>query len=416
MESTANSVLGFPMNESDVIIAGGGPVGLALALELSKAGVAVTVFEAQRDRSLVPAGIMGSRSLNQASGLLLHRLGVLGGIRERALWWFDPQVTSLPIPGTGHPLIEGFVGHFANIGLKARNIDPVGLGDPGFGGGAVAMADVVGVLEAAAVQAGASIRMGAQVTDFIEDATGVTVTTATGRARARWLVACDGGRSLLRKRAGIGFPGTDAEFIARVAFVTFATDEKLDVGGWVETARGSYIHSPAGRLHVVEYGAAQGEREAPVSLDEIAASFERVAGRSVRLERLLLGQRYTDAARQVEAYRKGRLLMAGDAARIHSPAGGQGLNQGLGDAAALGRLLPPVLRGEAPIVSLDAYDAERRPVGDAILDWTRAQSALGRPDPNTRALRRVVADLLDSKHGATYVLRRVGGDWTKAAS
>jgi hypothetical protein len=99
--------------------------------------------------------------------------------------------------------------------------------------------------------------------------------------------------------------------------------------------------------------------------------------------------------------------MAGDAARIHSPAGGRGLNHGLGDAAALGRLLPPVLRGVAPVESLDVYDAERRPLGNAILDWTRAQSALGRPDVSARALRRVVAELLDSKPATTYVLRRI---------
>jgi 2-polyprenyl-6-methoxyphenol hydroxylase-like FAD-dependent oxidoreductase len=403
------------MNESDVIIAGGGPVGLAIALELAQAGAEVTVCEAQPDRSAVPAGMWGSRSLNRESGTLLHRLGVFDGIRQRALWWFDPQVTSAPIAGTGRPLIEGFVGHFSSIGLKARNLDPLALGDPGFGGGAAAMADIVGALEAAAIEAGASIRMGARVTDFVEDATGVTVTTAVGPMRARWLIASDGGRSSLRKRASIGFPGTDAELIARIAFVNLAADEELEVGDWVETDRGSYIHSPKGRLHIVEYGAPPIDRDAPVSLDEITASFERVAGRRVRVERLLMGQRYTDAARQVETYRKGRLLIAGDAARIHSPAGGQGLNQGLSDAAAIGRLLPPVLRGEAPVASLDAYDSERRPVGEAILAWTRAQSALGRPDTNTRALRRVVADLLDSKSSTNYVLRRLGGDWTALA-
>ncbi len=395
------------MREHDVIIAGGGPVGLALALELARAGSAVLVLEAQPDRLAVPAGPLGARSINVASARLLHRLGVLEAMRSHALWWFDPDAKA----PTGSTIIAGFIGHFSGLGLKAANLDPATLGDPGFGGGAVAMADIIAALDAAAAAAGVEIRMGTSVTGFAEDAAGIEVQTSAGPQHARWLIACDGGRSLLRKAAGIGFPGTDAEFTGRIAFVEFADDDAPPVGDWIETPCGTWLHAPIGRLHIVEYGAPPVDRTAPVSLAEIADSFTRVVGRPLRIGRLHFAQRYTDAARQVETYRKGRLLLAGDAAHIHSPAGGQGLNQGLGDAAALGRLLPPVLRGEASSASLDLYDAERRPVGAAILDWTRAQSALGRPDPNSRALRRVVADLLDSKPATSYVLRRIGGEW-----
>jgi len=389
-------------------------VGLALALELARAGAAVLVLEARPDRHAVPAGPLGARSVNVASGRLLHGLGVLDAIRSRALWWFDPDAVAPP--ATGRTVTEGFIGHFSGLGLKTANLDPATLGDPGFGGGAVAMADIVAALDDAARAAGAEIRMGVAVTGFSEGTFGIEAHTGIGAFRARWLVACDGGRSLLRKAAGIGFPGTDAEFVGRIAFVDLAPGAAPPVGDWIETPHGTWLHAPAGRFHIVEYGGPPIDRATPVSLDEIAGSLARVAGLPLRVERLHFAQRYTDAARQADAYRKGRLLLAGDAAHIHSPAGGQGLNQGFGDAAALGRLLPPVLRGAAPPESLDAYDAERRPVGAAILDWTRAQSALGRPDPNSRALRRVVADLLDSKPATSYVLRRIGGDWGDAGT
>ena len=396
------------MNSYDVAIAGGGPVGLALAIELAQAGRSVVVLEARPDRSTLHSGIMGARSLNVASGRLLHRLGVLDDIKSRALWWFDPKVALAP---KGKTIIEGFIGHFSGIGLKASNLDPASLGDPGFGGGAAAMADIADVLETAARAAGVTLRMDAEVTGYSEDGAGIQVEAGANSVRAQWLVACDGGRSRLRKLAGIGFSGTDAEYVGRGAAVEFAPGEEPPVSDWIETDHGAWLHAPRGRLHIVEYGAPLVDRTLPVFLEEIAESFERVAGRPIGLTRLIAGQRYTDAARQADAYRKGRLFLAGDAAHIHAPAGGQGLNQGFGDAACLAPLLLAVLAGSAPAESLDAYDAERRPIGAAILDWTRAQSALGRPDPNSRALRRVVANLLDSPASTSYVLRRLGGEW-----
>jgi 2-polyprenyl-6-methoxyphenol hydroxylase-like FAD-dependent oxidoreductase len=399
------------MGEFDVAIAGGGPVGLALALELVRAGAKVVVLEARPTRN-DPAqrAALAPRSINRASGLLLHRLGVLEALKARALWWFDPQMSPVVRRVTGGTLIEGFVGHFSGLALKARNLDPMALGDSAFGGGAAAMADIIAVLQEAALAAGTVVQMGTVVSGYSEEPDCITAETSSGSVHAKWLVACDGGRSTLRRLSGIGFPGTDAEFTGRIAFIEFADGAAPPVGDWVEAPRGTYVHSPAGRLHIVEYGGPSADRNAPVTLDEIATSFERVTGSPLRAVGLQHGQRYTDAARQVATYRKGRLLFAGDAAHIHSPAGGQGLNQGFGDVATLAGLLAPVLRGEASATSLDSYDSARRPVGAAILDWTRAQSALGRPDPATRALRHVVAGLLDNPASTTYILRRIGGE------
>ena len=160
------------MNSYDVAIAGGGPVGLALAIELAQAGRSVVVLEARPDRSTLHSGMMGARSLNVASGRLLHRLGVLDDIKSRALWWFDPKVALAP---KGKTIIEGFIGHFSGSGLKASNLDPASLGDPGFGGGAAAMADIVDVLETAARAAGVTLRRDAEVTGYCEDGAGSLV-------------------------------------------------------------------------------------------------------------------------------------------------------------------------------------------------------------------------------------------------
>ncbi|HEX4296437.1 MAG TPA: FAD-dependent monooxygenase, partial [Devosia sp.] len=226
------------MDEFEVAIAGGGPVGLALALELAQGGARVVGLEARPDRT-DPAlqGMLAPRSINRASGLSLGRLGVIEAIKARALWWFDPKLLAAK-PVTGRPVIEGFIGHFSGIGLKGRNLDPARLGDLGEGGGAVAMADIIAVLEEAAIAAGAVVRMGAGVSGYSEDADGVTVDTVAGPVRAKWLVACDGGRSGLRKLAGIGFPGTDAEFVGRIGFVAFAEGAAPPVGDWIDTPHG----------------------------------------------------------------------------------------------------------------------------------------------------------------------------------
>jgi 2-polyprenyl-6-methoxyphenol hydroxylase-like FAD-dependent oxidoreductase len=387
----------------DVIVAGAGPVGLMLASELRLGGVSVLVLErdAEPDRGL-QAGAMGGRSINTPTADALHRRGILDEVRKAALWWFAP----------GQPVDpDAFVGHFAGLPLRASRLDlngPDRDASP-LGGGAVPLLDLVEILAARALALGAEIRRGTPLTGLAAEADGVAVRAGDDQVTASWLVGCDGGRSTVRRLAGFEFPGTDAEFTGRIATLTLADPADLPLCGWTRTAAGSYTHGPAGRVHVVEYGPEPADRHAPVTAGELEAGLRRVTGRPVRVTALAAGTRYTDATRQAVTYRRGRVLLAGDAAHIHSPAGGQGLNLGIGDAVNLGWKLAATARGRAPQGLLDTYTAERHPIGAWVQGWSDAQTALGRPGQRSEALRDVVADLLDTPQGATYVLKQISG-------
>ncbi|HVV19265.1 MAG TPA: FAD-dependent monooxygenase, partial [Pseudonocardiaceae bacterium] len=240
-----------------------------------------------------------------------------------------------------------------------------------------------------------------------------TVELASGRpVRCGWLVGCDGGRSTVRRAAGFDFPGTAPTITGHQALVEIADPEQLRLG-WHRTPVGMVVYGPVpGRIVTVEYDGPPADRDAPVTLDELQASLRRVSGTDVTLTGVVSATRYTDNARQASTYRKGRVLLAGDAAHVHSPFGGQGLNLGIGDAVNLGWKLAATVEGWAPDGLLDTYTAERHPVGARVLDWTRAQVALMRPDPHTTALRAVVADLMATDDGNAYFLRRTAGIWT----
>jgi 2-polyprenyl-6-methoxyphenol hydroxylase-like FAD-dependent oxidoreductase len=387
----------------DVIVAGAGPVGLMLACELRLGGASVLVLEreAEPDREL-QAGAMGGRSINTPTADAFHRRGLLAEIRKAALWWFEP----------GQPVDpDAFVGHFAGLPLRAGNLDLNHAAQDAspLGGGAVPLLDVREILAARALSLGAEVRRATPLTGLVAGPDAVTVPAGDQEVTASWLVGCDGGRSTVRRLAGIEFPGTDAEFTGRIATVTFADPAALPLCGWTRTAAGSYTHGPAGRVHVVEYGPVPADRSAPVTAAEMQASLRRVTGLPVAVTGLVTGTRYTDATRQAVTYRAGRVLLAGDAAHIHSPAGGQGLNLGIGDAFNLGWKLAATVRGHAPAGLLDTYTAERHPIGAWVQGWSDAQTALGRPDHRSAALRDVVRDLLDNPPGATYVLKQISG-------
>jgi FAD binding domain-containing protein/aromatic ring hydroxylase-like protein len=175
------------------------------------------------------------------------------------------------------------------------------------------------------------------------------------------------------------------------------------------TPAGMYTYSRPGTIAMVEFDGGAFHRARPITLEHLQAVLRRISGVDVSLTALQLATTWTDRAYQATAYRKGRVLLAGDAAHIHSPLGGQGLNLGLGDVMNLGWKLASTIRGGAPAGLLDSYFDERHPVGAQVLDWSRAQVALMRPSRSSRALAAIVRDLVETRDGATYFAERVWG-------
>ena len=387
----------------DVVIAGAGPVGLFLACELALARLDVLVLE--RDDSPeapLKAPPLGTRGLSVATAEALHRRGLLDDLQAAA--------AAARGPGTGMPR-KAQAGHFAGIPIDPSRIDLSGwryrLPNPAASHFAADMRSVEAVLAARAVALGVDIRRGLPVTGLIDSGDAVTVHAGELAFRARWLVGCDGGRSAVRKLADFEFPGTEPEFTAYSALVAIDDPETLRPGRNA-TPTGFYMNEP-GRLAIADFDGGGFDRSQPITLDHLQAVLRRVSGTNVTLSRVHLATSFTDRARLATTYRKGRVLLAGDAAHIHSALGGQGLNAGLGDAMNLGWKLAATVRGTAPGGLLDTYEAERRPVGQWLLDWTRAQVAIMRPGPHARALEGIVRDLAATPDGATHFAEQLWG-------
>jgi 2-polyprenyl-6-methoxyphenol hydroxylase-like FAD-dependent oxidoreductase len=413
----------------DVAIAGGGPVGLLLACELKMAGVSVVVLERLTDPNLpIKTSAVGARGVNIPSVEAFYRRGLLSALRESAMFWVQPGAkplnqTDTPAvakkPGTLPPK---FAGHFAGIMLDGNLMDftnpefaNLTLVDPGpaGAGGMITMAAIEAILAERAKQLGVELHRGVALTGFDEDADGITVHAGDVSIRAGWLVGCDGGRSAVRKLAGFEFPGTDPEITAYSAMVTLADPEKI-ASGWKRTPKGLYLNGPMpGRISTVEFDGPPADRDAAVTLEMFQASLRNVSGTDVTVTSMECATRYTDNARQASTYRMGRVLLAGDAAHVHSPFGGQGLNLGLGDAMNLGWKLAATIQGWAPESLLDTYTAERHPIGAWVLDWTRAQVSILRPEPHARAMGAIVADLINTSAGTTYFAGKVAGVWQR---
>jgi 2-polyprenyl-6-methoxyphenol hydroxylase-like FAD-dependent oxidoreductase len=269
------------------------------------------------------------------------------------------------------------------------------------------------VLARRAGDLGISIRRGVSVTAFSQADDMVTIHTSAGTVRTGWLIGCDGGRSTVRKLAGFAFPGTPPEITAYAATVQI-TDPGTLKPGWNRTPVGVYVYGPGpNRVLVVEFKGPPADRDAPVTAEELQASLRYVSGTDVTIARVSAATRFTDNARQATSYRTGRALLAGDAAHVHSPFGGQGMNLGLGDAMNLGWKLASVIKGWTPEDLLDTYTAERHPIGAWALEWTRAQIALMRPEPHARAMGEITRDLIETRAGATYFAKRIAGVWQR---
>ncbi|MER6418121.1 FAD-dependent monooxygenase [Streptomyces sp. NPDC001137] len=413
----------------DVTVVGAGPVGLVLAAELALSGARVQVLE----RLAEPDEGMKAGAINVPTAEALDRRGLLHAAEQMQREVLErvgsfARTDGDQQPGGGPRAREArFTGHFAGMVLDADLVD---WSDPDLaahaavdGARMVPQRELEALLADHVARLGVPVRRGVEVTALEDTGERVLVGTTAGTVRTGWLVGCDGGRSTVRRLAGIDFPGTDPELTGHLAVVDIADPEQL-ADGWVWSAQGAYRYGPQpGRVVTVEFDSAAADRPhvrplphgartpaQPVTLEELQTSLRRVSGTDVTLTALRgTATRWSDNARQAAAYRTGRVLLAGDAAHVHAPFGGQGLNLGIGDAMNLGWKLGAVVAGWAPDGLLDTYDAERRPLGAWVLDWARAQIGVLRGDAKSAALRTVVADLLNTPAGTTYAVKKISG-------
>jgi 2-polyprenyl-6-methoxyphenol hydroxylase-like FAD-dependent oxidoreductase len=397
----------------DVVIAGGGPVGLFLACELRLANLSVLVLEqTENPQSPLKRLPFGMRGLSAPTIEAFYRRGLLNDIATLQPTKDESGGSSASTAAHWMQQPRRPGGHFAGIQFYYDNIDtskwPYRLPSPAGTHMAVELESLESVLAARAGAMGVEIRRGLGVEDLDQSGEEVTICAGDETFIGRWLVGCDGGRSTVRKACGIEFVGTDPEFTGYSVEVAMADPDKLRLGRHY-TPAGMYTYARPGTIAMVDFDRGAFHRTQPITLEHVQAVLRRISGADVTLTALQLATTWTDRAYQVTAYRKGRVLLAGDAAHIHSPLGGQGLNLGLGDAMNLGWKLASTIRGHAPVGLLDSYWSERHPVGAQVLDWSRAQVALMRPNRSSRALEAIIRDLIDTRDGATYFAERVWG-------
>lgn len=396
----------------DVIIAGAGPVGLLLACELSLARTSVLVLERDPSPESPWKGkVLGFRGLQTSSNEAFYRRGLLQKFFD------DSERPNAPPKG---PRIQ-FGGHFAGIPLNANKIDlnrwKYKLPGPTLMPGPTTIEKTETILTERAESLGVEIIRGHAFDSILaEDENGITVgTRENGQSfRGRWLVGCDGGRSTIRKAAGFEFTGTEATLTGYALHCDVDHPERLQKG-FVLTDNGMYISTPMGALHLLDFDGGAGQKN-EFSQGRMQDVLNRITGKTdVQITKIHLASAWTDRSKQVTTYRKGRVLLAGDAAHIHPPLGAQGMNAGLGDAMNLGWKLAATIRMEqsqfhkADFSLLDTYEKERHPVGAAVLDWNRAQVATLQPTPTGRAVKALMKDLINTDDGVNHFIDRVWG-------
>jgi 2-polyprenyl-6-methoxyphenol hydroxylase-like FAD-dependent oxidoreductase len=365
------------MTRHAVVIAGGGPTGLMLAAELTLAGVDVAVVERRDSQDLV-----GSRA---------------GGLHARTIEVFDQRGVADRFLSEGQVAqVAGFAGvsldisdfptrHPYGLGLWQNRIERI-------------LAEWAGELEV-------RIRRGRDVTGFAQDDDGVEIELSDGESlRADYLVGCDGGRSIVRKAAGIEFRGWDPTTSSLIAEAEMTEEPELGIRRDAlgthafgreeyEIRDGEVVFSEHGPVRVMVTEEHVGPTTEP-TLGDLSEALIAVYGTDYGIRNPTWISRFTDMSRQAAAYRDRRVLLAGDAAHVHYPVGGQGLNIGVQDAVNLGWKLAQVLDGTSSERLLDTYHAERHPVAARVLRTTMAQVALGRTDDRTEALAATVAELV----------------------
>lgn len=369
----------------DVIVAGGGPTGMMLASELRLHDVHALVLEKDTE----PTPVVRSLGLHARSIEVMDQRGLL----ERFL-----------ALGQQYP-----VGGFAAISKPAPDrldtAHPYVLGIP--------QTTTDRLLTEHATELGVEIRRGCELVGLSQDDHGVTVELADGtQLRSRYLVGCDGGRSTVRRLLGVGFPGEPArvEWLLGEMELTAPPETLNAVMAEVRKTQKGFGAMPLGdgvyRVVVPAEGVAE-DRSVPPTLEEVKQQLRVVAGTDFGVHSPRWLSRFGDATRLAERYRVGRVLLAGDAAHIHPPMGGQGLNLGVQDAFNLGWKLAAEVDGWAPEGLLDSYHTERHPVAADVLDNTRAQAELMSVEPGPQAVRRLVSELMDFEEVNRYLIEKI---------
>ncbi|MGV9883710.1 rifampin monooxygenase [Streptomyces sp. NPDC003006] len=365
----------------DVIVVGGGPTGLMLAAELRLHDVRVVVLE----RLTEPTKESRGQGLHARSVEVMDQRGLL----ER----FLADNEKFQVGG----LFGGIMKPWPD---RLDTAHPYGVAAP--------QPVTERLLNERALELGTEIRRGCELVGLSQDEDGVSVELADGtRLRSRYVVGCDGGRSAVRKLLGVGFPGEPATVETLLGDMEI-TEDPATVAAVVEEVRKTQLRfgvapGEGGLCRVVVPADGVSEDRAAPTLEEFKERLRAVAGTDFGVHSPRWLSRFGDATRQAERYRVGRVLLAGDAAHIHPPTGGQGLNLGVQDAFNLGWKLAAAVNGWAPEGLLDSYHTERHPVGAAVLDNTRAQITLLGTDPGATALRELFAKLMDFEEVNRYV-------------
>jgi 2-polyprenyl-6-methoxyphenol hydroxylase-like FAD-dependent oxidoreductase len=374
-----------PPFDFDVIIAGCGPTGAMLAAELRLHDVRVLVLEKDSE----PGSFVRIVGLHMRSLELMAMRGLLDRVRahgrQRPAGGFFAAIDK-PVPqglDSAHPYLLGIPQHV-----------------------------LVDLLEEHAVRLGAQVRRGCAVAGFRQDDQGVSVGLLDGEElRTRYFVGCDGGRSTVRKLLGVGFPGEPARNDTLMGEMELGVPQQEIAARMAEVreANPRFWLRPfgAGVYSVVVPAAEVGDRATPPTLEEFRQRLRAVAGTDFGAHSPRRLSRFGDATRLAERYRVGRVLLAGDAAHIHPPIGGQGLNLGLQDAFNLGWKLAAQVREWAPDTLLDTYEAERHPVAADVLDNTRAQTELMSDEPGARAVRRLLSELMDFNEVNRHLVEKI---------